>query len=39
MTVTNEEEDQTMTTLDGLRYVEGELNYLVPMPERPRYYA
>ena len=28
-----------MTTPDGLRYVEGELNYLVPMPERPRYYA
>jgi len=28
-----------MTTQDSLRYVEGELNYLVPMPERPRYYA
>ena len=28
-----------MTTPDNLRYVEGELNYLVPMPERPRYYA
>src|SRR5215472_1484196 len=28
-----------MTTPDGLRYVEGELNYLVPMPERPRYDA
>ena len=39
MTATNEEEDQTMTTQDSLRYVEGELNYLVPMPERPRYYA
>jgi hypothetical protein len=39
MTATSEEEDQTMTTQDSLRYVEGELNYLVPMPERPRYYA
>ena len=28
-----------MATPDSLRYVEGELNYLVPMPERPRYYA
>ena len=28
-----------MTTTDGLRFVEGELNYLVPMPQRPRYYA
>ncbi len=28
-----------MATPDNLRYVEGELNYLVPMPERPRYYA
>ena len=28
-----------MTTPDTLRYVEGELNYLVPMPERPRYFA
>src|SRR5262249_36632435 len=33
------EEEQTMATLDKLRYVEGELNYLVPMPERPRYHA
>jgi len=32
-------EDQTMTNPDGLRYVEAELNYLTPMPERPRYYA
>ena len=32
-------EEQTMATPDSLRYVEGELNYLVPMPERPRYYA
>ena len=32
-------EGQTMATPDSLRYVEGELNYLVPMPERPRYYA
>ena len=39
MTAANKVEDQTMTTPDGLRYVEGELNYLVPMPERPRYYA
>jgi len=28
-----------MTSPDNLHYVEGELNYLVPMPERPRYYA
>ena len=28
-----------MTTPDSLRYVEGELNYLVPMAERPRYFA
>ena len=28
-----------MTTPDAPRYVEGELNYLVPMPQRPRYYA
>src|SRR5580693_2228927 len=28
-----------MAAPDSLRYVEGELNYLVPMPERPRYYA
>src|SRR6516165_8547435 len=28
-----------MTTPDGLPYVEGELHYLVPMVERPRYYA
>ena len=28
-----------MTTPDTLRYVEGELNYLVPMAERPRYLA
>src|SRR5262249_15847167 len=33
------EEEQTMATPDKLCYVEGELNYLVPMPERPRYYA
>ena len=28
-----------MTNPDTLRYVEGELNYLVQMAERPRYYA
>jgi hypothetical protein len=28
-----------MTTPDILRFVEGELNYLVPMAERPRYLA
>src|SRR5258705_367462 len=28
-----------MSTPDRLPYVEAELNYLVPMPERPRYYA
>src|SRR6516225_6333703 len=28
-----------MATPESLRYVAGELNYLVPMPERPRYYA
>src|SRR5467141_4058378 len=28
-----------MTTPDTLRFVEGELNYLVPMAERPRYFA
>ena len=28
-----------MTTLRELPYVEAELNYLVPMAERPRYYA
>src|SRR5213079_1044762 len=32
-------EEQIMTTPDSLRYVEGELNYLVPMAERPRYFA
>src|SRR5439155_17332494 len=34
-----QQEEQTMTTPDSLRYVEGELNYLVPMAERPRYFA
>src|SRR4029077_728725 len=33
------QEKQSMTTPDNLRYVEGELNYLVPMAERPRYLA
>src|SRR6266478_4079959 len=33
------QEEQTMTTPDTLRFVEGELNYLVPMAERPRYFA
>jgi hypothetical protein len=28
-----------MNDADRLPYVEAELNYLVPMPERPRYYA
>ena len=28
-----------MPTPDTLRFVEGELNYLVPMAERPRYFA
>jgi hypothetical protein len=28
-----------MSTIDALPYVEGELNYLVPSAERPRYYA
>ena len=28
-----------MSTPDRLPYVEAELNYIVPMPERPRYYA
>ncbi|HZU88764.1 MAG TPA: hypothetical protein VE993_05860, partial [Stellaceae bacterium] len=28
-----------MSTVDSLPYVEAELNYLVPMAERPRYYA
>jgi hypothetical protein len=28
-----------MTNPDTLRFVEGELNYLVPMAERPRYFA
>ncbi|HEX3954247.1 MAG TPA: hypothetical protein VHW90_11780, partial [Stellaceae bacterium] len=28
-----------MTTTDRLPYVEGELNYLGPVSERPRYYA
>ena len=28
-----------MSSIDTLRCVEGELNYLVPMTERPRYYA
>ena len=28
-----------MTTPDTLRFVEGELNYLVPMADRPRYLA
>src|SRR5258707_1398558 len=28
-----------MSTRDRLPYVEAELNYIVPMPERPRYYA
>src|SRR5204863_8924865 len=28
-----------MSTADRLPYVEAELNYIVPMPERPRYYA
>src|SRR5262249_53864403 len=28
-----------MSSIDTLRYVEGELNYVVPMTERPRYYA
>src|SRR5271169_5508312 len=32
-------EDQTMPTPDSLPYVEAELNYIVPMAERPRYYA
>jgi hypothetical protein len=33
------QEEQTMTNPDTLRFVEGELNYLVPMAERPRYFA
>ena len=28
-----------MSNIDNLPYVEGELNYLGPMTERPRYYA
>src|SRR5437763_16392332 len=28
-----------MSTPDRLPYVEAELNYIVPRPERPRYYA
>src|SRR5437763_1364119 len=28
-----------MTKIDQLPYVEAELNYIVPMAERPRYYA
>ena len=28
-----------MTAADRLPYVEAELNYIVPPPERPRYYA
>jgi hypothetical protein len=32
-------EDQTMPAADSLPYVEAELNYIVPMAERPRYYA
>src|SRR2546428_801712 len=33
------QEEQTMTTPDTLRFVEGGLNYLVPMADRPRYFA
>src|SRR4051794_36369307 len=32
-------EDQPMTNINELPYVEAELNYLAPMTERPRYYA
>src|SRR5260370_7713009 len=28
-----------MSSFENLRYVEGELNYLTPMAERPRYFA
>src|SRR6266851_1923659 len=35
----NSPEDQPMTNINELPYVEAELNYLAPMTERPRYYA
>jgi hypothetical protein len=33
------QKDYVMTSYDNLPYVEAELNYLVPMAERPRYYT
>jgi hypothetical protein len=32
-------EDQSVSSIETLPYVEAELNYIAPMAERPRYYA